>query len=357
VIEASHYERAPGDRVLCRLCPHDCDIAPGGEGLCAVRRNVGGILYAASYEELTRLGPEPVERLPFYHWRPGGRALAAGAAGESFPPGLGPPARAAGEDEAVEEEEPAPSRYFAAHEIVDMAAGRSIPAIAFFGGEPFMWFEQMREIAAVAHAEGLATLLVTNGYAHDAPAREMAPLLDAVNVALLGPAAVYERLARARREAVFATIDVLRAAGAHLEATYVVVPGVNDDPRSVDEMAEIVLRRMGGAPLHVAAAAPAGPGEGAIETTLGRLEVSAGAPVAALIEIGERLRGRLPHVYLSNVYSAEANNTLCRSCRAVLVDRLGPRIAVPGLRPDGACRKCGTDNLFRLGPAAGEPRP
>jgi pyruvate formate lyase activating enzyme len=35
--EARFYERQPDGRMCCTLCPHDCRIAEGSGGACAVR--------------------------------------------------------------------------------------------------------------------------------------------------------------------------------------------------------------------------------------------------------------------------------------------------------------------------------
>jgi pyruvate formate lyase activating enzyme len=304
-------------------------------GECGVRENLGGVLYAHGYEELARLEREPVERIPLYHWRPGSIVLSVGSIGESFPPELAPPSwpRAAPE---------AQTRFAALHELIDMAAGAGIGAIACLGGEPFIGFEQLLELAERARADGRATVVATNAYTSEAPARAVAPLLDAANVLLLGPARVYERRAGARIEPVLRTIDFFRQAGVHLEATFLVLSGANDDAASLDEVARLVAGPLGGCPLHVT----------------GSLRAEDAAPVKTMLEIAEELRRQLPHVYLSHVYSFEANNTYCRACSALLVDRVGARVAWPGLAADGMCLKCGADNHFRIlpGGSGGTPQ-
>lgn len=319
VREADHYYRMPDGEARCALCPHCCSIAPGAAGLCGVRRNMDGTLYAESYEEVSRLDPEPVERLPLYHFRPGTSALAIGAPGESFPPELAPPSRPPGGE----------TRFAELHEIVDIAIGRKLPALAYSGGEPFIWFEQMRDLCERARAEGLANLLVTNAFVAEAPI----PPVDAANIVLLGPERVYAARANAERSYVLAAIDAFRAAGVHLEATFLVLAGANDDPASVDEVAALVVERFGEAtPLHVTSP----------------LDLESAAPVKTMIRVQQALAARLPFVYLSNVYSQAANNTACRACGAVLVDRLGAHVATPGLAPDGTCRACGAASSVRL---------
>ena len=43
------YERLEGGKVKCLTCAHECVIAPGGSGFCAVRQNVDGNLKLIVY--------------------------------------------------------------------------------------------------------------------------------------------------------------------------------------------------------------------------------------------------------------------------------------------------------------------
>ena len=49
--EALFYEKRGDGSVRCTLCPHYCKIADGDFGICGVRQNRGGTLYAMSYEK------------------------------------------------------------------------------------------------------------------------------------------------------------------------------------------------------------------------------------------------------------------------------------------------------------------
>jgi len=47
--EAHQYERIGDGTVRCSLCAHRCTIANGKHGICGVRINRGGTLYAATF--------------------------------------------------------------------------------------------------------------------------------------------------------------------------------------------------------------------------------------------------------------------------------------------------------------------
>ena len=47
--EARQYTKLDDQVVHCSVCAHRCRIKEGGHGICGVRLNRKGILYAATY--------------------------------------------------------------------------------------------------------------------------------------------------------------------------------------------------------------------------------------------------------------------------------------------------------------------
>ena len=73
-----------GDAVRCGLCPHRCRIAEGKAGICGVRENRGGTLFAATYGKVASVAVDPIEKKPLFHFHPGARILSIGSAGCNF---------------------------------------------------------------------------------------------------------------------------------------------------------------------------------------------------------------------------------------------------------------------------------
>ena len=73
-----------GDAVRCGLCPHRCRIAEGNAGICGVRENRGGTLFAATYGKVAAVAVDPIEKKPLYHFHPGARILSIGSIGCNF---------------------------------------------------------------------------------------------------------------------------------------------------------------------------------------------------------------------------------------------------------------------------------
>ena len=63
----SYYDGA----VRCELCPHRCLISEGNQGICGVRENRDGRLFALTYGNVAAVQVDPVEKKPLFHFHPG----------------------------------------------------------------------------------------------------------------------------------------------------------------------------------------------------------------------------------------------------------------------------------------------
>ena len=68
------------NRVECFACGHRCPIPAGFAGVCKVRFNRDGKLYAP-YGYVNSAACDPIEKKPFFHALPGTRALSFGMLG------------------------------------------------------------------------------------------------------------------------------------------------------------------------------------------------------------------------------------------------------------------------------------
>src|SRR5271157_4389093 len=80
VRESELYEIIDSDRLRCLACGHRCPISPGFAGVCKVRFNRGGRLYAP-YGYVNAAHCDPIEKKPFFHVLPGARAFSFGMLG------------------------------------------------------------------------------------------------------------------------------------------------------------------------------------------------------------------------------------------------------------------------------------
>ena len=60
--QAVLWEQAQGKKVQCFLCAHRCLIPESKTGICAVRRNIAGVLYSLNYNKVVSANPDPIEK-------------------------------------------------------------------------------------------------------------------------------------------------------------------------------------------------------------------------------------------------------------------------------------------------------
>jgi pyruvate formate lyase activating enzyme len=139
-----------------------------------------------------------------------------------------------------------------------MALESGCESVAFTYNEPIVWCEYAADIAELAHAAGLATVMVSNAYFAKEPAEEFLPLVDAANFDMKGfSEEFYKKMTGGSLRPVLETIKLHHSLGGHLELTNLVIPGENDSPDMIDAYLEWVAGNIGlSVPLHFSAYFP-----------------------------------------------------------------------------------------------------
>ncbi|MCD6522405.1 MAG: AmmeMemoRadiSam system radical SAM enzyme [Candidatus Diapherotrites archaeon] len=70
--------------VQCNLCNRHCIIPDGKRGLCRVRENRDGVLYAMTYAKPCSIAIDPIEKKPLFHFLPGTSSLSVATVGCNF---------------------------------------------------------------------------------------------------------------------------------------------------------------------------------------------------------------------------------------------------------------------------------
>lgn len=340
--EAWFYERLAGDRVHCTLCPHDCRIADGSRGACAVRFNERGTLYTLVYDAVVGESVEPIEKKPLFHFLPGSTAYSLATVGCNLQctycqnwsiaqwPRANLPRRL---DRPVQQlAERLPGRRTTSQQIVEAALRSGASSVAYTFTEPTIYFELAYDTATRARAAGLKNLFVTNGYISEAPLRQIGTVLDAANIDLkFFREGSYRRISRAGLQPVLDAIRLYHQLGVWIEITTLVIPGVNDSDQELREIAAFIVSIDRAIPWHVSRFYPDY-----------KMRDRPATPVETLLrarEIGTT--AGLKFVYTGNVPGERGENTVCPECGTVVIERFGCRLIMNRLR-DGRCPACDT---------------
>ncbi|MCP4571219.1 MAG: AmmeMemoRadiSam system radical SAM enzyme [bacterium] len=318
---AAWWHPLPNGQTACDLCPIGCRLRDGQKGPCGTRANESGTMRLLHYGRLAAVGLDPIEKKPLYHFYPGRSILSVAA------PGCNLHCLFCQNWHLSQEQDQRTSAATPA-EVVEMALAEESVGIAFTYSEPLVWFEFVRDTARLARAQGLKTVLVTNGFLEPGPLAEILPLIDAANVDLKSmDGRFYRKVCRASLEPVLAAITAFAEAGVHLEVTNLLIPGHNDAPEQVDRLVDFVAGLGRHVPLHFCAYRPAW-----------KLEAPP-TPRETLVRARTQARDRLDWVYLGNVAGREGRDTICTACGQLLIARQGyaARVHLDG----AACPGCG----------------
>jgi pyruvate formate lyase activating enzyme len=317
--------------VQCRLCSHFCRIDTGKTGLCGVRRNDGGRLVSLSHDCIAALNLDPVEKKPLFHFQPGSTTLSLGTPGcnldcafcqnwtLSQPPRQGLPIE---------------GRAIPPREIVRMAHTSGAASIAYTYSEPTVFFELMLETATLARRDGLANIMVSNGFQSPECIDALDGFIQAANIDLKAfREEFYRDVCGARLKPVLDNLVHMRRLGWHLEVTTLVIPDENDSDTELRDIARFLRAELGpDVPWHVSRFHPCHRMANHRPTPLDTLRRA--------WDIG-RAEG-LQHIFVGNVPGSGLENTVCPGCGKTVVERSGFTVLRNRLRL-GACPECGRE--------------
>ena len=328
VKEAMFYKKLPELRVECLLCPRKCAVADLERGSCGVRENRGGKYYTLVHSRPCTSHVDPIEKKPFFHYRPGTQAYSIATVGCNFTCKYC-------QNWTISQFRPedVPSTYVTPERIVAAAKGHKCRSIAHTYGEPVVFYEYMRDIAIVGKEKGIPSVMISNGYIRQEPMKELCKVLDAVKVDLKGfTEKFYKDICGGTLKPVLDNLEFLAASGVWYEIVILVIPTLNDGQKEIRGMCKWIHDKLGSnVPVHFSRFHP---------TYL--LKNIFPTPLRTLERCYDTARGvGLKYVYLGNVPGHKAEKTYCHNCGKEVVTRVGytiRRIAVK----KGKCTGCGT---------------
>jgi len=196
--------------------------------------------------------------------------------------------------------------------------------------EPTVYFEFAYDTAKLAEKAGLKNVFVSNGYISPEPVMAIQPYLHGANIDLKSfRDSFYRKICKARLEPVLDTLRLLKKLGILLEITTLLIPGLNDGPEELRDIACFIKDLDPDIPWHVSAFHPTYK-----MTDRPRTPVES---IRRAREIG-REEG-LRFVYTGNIPGEEGENTYCPFCGKCIIRRYGFRVSALEL-DQGRCRHC-----------------
>ena len=324
--EAQWWEREPGGRIHCYLCPRHCHIGEGQGGFCFIRVNRGGKLYSLGYGAPAALQIDPIEKKPLNHFLPGTHVFSMGTAGCNMGCFF-----CQNWDISKSKQDQVNARDVPPETVPELARSYGCDSIAFTYNEPTIWGEYIIDICRAAKSSGLKTVMVSNGYITREAFHDIYDYIDAANIDLKAfTENFYGKITLTHMQPVLDTLLLLKKeTPVWFEITNLMIPTLNDDPEETRKLVGWILENLGpDVPLHFTAFHPDFKLQNKPPTppeTLHRARSIA-------IEAG------LHYVYEGNIVT-EAGSTFCPRCNLRVIRRAWHKVEA-NLLKDGKCPRC-----------------
>jgi pyruvate formate lyase activating enzyme len=333
-VEGELYEKLPESAVRCIACAHRCLIREGRRGICMVRFNRQGKLYAP-WGYVAGLHLDPIEKKPFFHILPGEGALTFGMLGCDFhcefcqnyvtSQALRDP---------VIDDLTSLVRRLTPEQIMAVAKRNGASIIASSYNEPLITTEWAVSIFKLAHAAGMKCVFVSNGNTTAEVLDYLQPYLDGYKIDLKSMRDRQYRKMGGVLANVLGTIRRAHELGLWVEVVTLIVPGMNDSPEELMETARFLASISPDIPWHVTAFHPDY-----------KMTDPPPTPVRGILQAAEiGLEAGLRYVYAGNLPGrvGEYESTYCPNCRTPVIERYSYTIRSYHLTWQGKCPKCGT---------------
>lgn len=328
---AAELMRVEGGRVRCLACGHRCSIGPGQRGICKVRfHDADGLKVPFGY--VAGLQCDPVEKKPFFHVYPGSDALTFGMMGCDLHCSYCQnwvTSQALRDPAAITSVRPVSPA-----ELVRVARREGARLAVSSYNEPLITAEWAVAVFEQMKAAGIACAFVSNGNATPEVLDFLRPWIVAYKVDLKTFSDRNYRKLGGVLENITDTIRMIHERGIWLEVVTLVIPGFNDSPEELRNIARFLASVSRDIPWHVTAFHKDYRMTDPDPTSAGTLRL------AARIGTEEGLR----FVYAGNLPGRvdELENTRCPDCRATVIERVGYLVRSYQITPQGCCPFCET---------------
>jgi pyruvate formate lyase activating enzyme len=288
------------------------------------------VLFSLSYGKVSAEHVDPIEKKPLFHFLPGSLTYSIATVGCNFKclhcqnyslSQAGPQIQQVSHIR----KEPA--------EVVVTARTTGCRSISYTYSEPTVFFEFAYECAVLAREQGLKNVFVSNGYMSSDAASALAEVIDGINIDIKAfSEEFYRSTCGGSLQQVLDNVRYFRRQSVWVEATTLVIPGLNDSEDELRRLAEFICSVDPSLPWHVSAFRPT-------YKMTDRPPTNSGVLIRAR-DIGHA--AGLHHVYIGNIHGGGGENTECPACSSTVIHRHGFTVR-RNLLDQGRCQDCAAE--------------
>lgn len=266
------------DKYKCNLCPHQCIFTEENRvGRCRVRG-----IDNPGYGNAIGFAVDPIEKKPFKNFQRGKKVLSVGPNGCNL--------ECTFCQNWQTSQKKSTTRYVSPFDLAKLAMETS-DGLAFTYTEPTLWYEYILDTAPLVKKKNGIVVMVSNGYVNPKPLKELISVTDAWNIDLKAfTNTFYRNICGGDLETVKNSIKIVADSNCHLELTWLLIPGLNDDFTQIEEASRWIKNETGEkTTLHVSRYFP-----------MHKMNIPA-TPVELVKETANQFRKYLKNVYTGNI--------------------------------------------------------
>lgn len=329
VIPTRYWHKLDDGRIQCDVCPRFCKLHEGQRGLCFVRGNHKDRIVLTTYGRSSGYCVDPIEKKPLNHFLPGTAILSFGTAGCNLACKF-----CQNWDISKSRELDTLMDQAAPETLARVARELGCRSVAYTYNDPVIFMEYAIDVAKACRQVGVKSVAVTAGYMCDEPRRAFYQYMDAANVDLKAFSEdFYWKVTGSHLQPVLDTLKYLKhETQVWFELTTLLIPGLNDSEREIEEMTQWVVQNLGpGVPMHFTAFHPDW-----------KMRDIPATPAATLIKAREiAIQNGVRYAYTGNVHNEEGDSTWCHRCGRLLIGRDWYNLTAWNLDSHGKCQHCG----------------
>jgi len=324
--KARFYKSLEKKLIRCELCFRHCLLEPGDIGECEIRVNEDGQLMTMGYGNPGALNVDPIEKKPFFHYKPGTNAYSIAVVGCNIDCKFC-------QNWQIAQAKPGEirTRTMSPADVVGDAKKYECPSIAYTYSEPTVWSEYVMDCSQAGNKADIGSVIISNGTWDPKVLSQILQHVKAIKVDLKSIEPEYYRnICNAELQPVLDNIVQIRKSGVWLELVNLVVTSLNDSDSNFVKLSKWVKKYLGAdVPVHFTRFHP-----------MYKLRNLAPTPLKVLDRAYEITRSEgLDHVYVGNVPGHQAQNTVCPGCGAKIIERIGYVVKLNMIQA-GRCKKC-----------------
>ncbi len=339
IVPTRYWHKLADGRIQCDVCPRECKLHEGQQGLCFVRANQNGQIVLTSYGRSSGFVIDPIEKKPLNHFLLGTGVLSFGTAGCNLACKYCQNwdiSKARDMDRLMDQASPAM--------LAEAAIQTGARSLAYTYNDPVIFMEYAIDTAIEARKRGVRSVAVTAGYINPEPRVEFFQYMDAANIDLKSfDEEFYYKLCGGHLQPVLETIEyVVKQTDCWVELTTLLIPGYNDSEAEIERMTQWIVNRLGpDVPLHLTAFHP--------DFKMQNVPPTPPESLSRARKIA--LRNGLHYAYTGNIHDEEGESTYCYQCGKKLIGRDWYTLTEWHLQK-GRCPDCGTPvaGLFEESP-------